>query len=61
MVHDYTDSLALFSHVNTTLEQNRCDHIPYCLDNQYHALRKNELADSKLVMFNKKTNECYCK
>ena len=41
MVHDCTDSLALLSQVNTDIEQNRCDHIAYCLDNQYHALRKN--------------------
>ena len=41
MVHDCTDSLALLSQVNTDIEQNRCDHIAYCLNNQYHALRKN--------------------
>ena len=40
MVHDCTDSLALLSHVNTDLEQNSCDHIAYCLDNKYHALKK---------------------
>ena len=36
MVHDCTDSLALLSQVNTDLEQNRHDHIGYCVDNQYH-------------------------
>ena len=33
MVDDCTDSLALLSQVNTELEQNRHDHIAYCLDN----------------------------
>ena len=33
MVHDCTDSLALLSQVNADLEQNRRDHIAYCLDN----------------------------
>ena len=33
MVDDCTDSLALISQVNTELEQNRHDHIAYCLDN----------------------------
>ena len=49
MVHDCTDSLALLSQVNTDLEQDRRDHIAYCLDNQYHALRKNVPADSKFL------------
>ena len=49
MVHDCTDSLALLSQVNTDLEQNRRDHIAYCLDNQYHALRKNVPADSEFL------------
>ena len=31
MVHDCTDSLALLIQVNTDLEQNRHDHIAYCL------------------------------
>ena len=47
MVHDCTGSLALLSHVNTDLKQNKRDHITYCLDNQYHALRKNVPADSE--------------
>ena len=47
MVHDCTDSL--LSHVNTKLGQNRHDHIAYCLDNQYHALRKNVPADSEFL------------
>ena len=33
MVHDCSNSLALLSQVNTDLEQNRRDHIAYCLDN----------------------------
>ena len=49
MVHDCTDSLALLSQVNTDLEQNRRDHIAYCLDNQYYTLRKNVTADSEFV------------
>ena len=49
IVHDCTDSLALLSHVNTDLERNRHDHIAYCLDNQYHALRKNVHADSEFL------------
>ena len=40
MVHDCTDSLALLSQVNIDLEQNRRDHIAYCIENQYYALRK---------------------
>ena len=49
MVHNCTDSLALLSQVNTDLEQNRHDYIAYCLDNQYHALRKNILAHSEFL------------
>ena len=49
MVHDCTDSLALLSQVNADLEQNRCDHIAYCLDNQYHTLRKNVPTDSEFL------------
>ena len=30
------DSLVHLSHVNIDPEQNCCDHIAYCLDNQYH-------------------------
>ena len=33
MIHDCSNSLALLSQVNTDLEQNRRDHIAYCLDN----------------------------
>ena len=40
-VYYCTDSLALISHVNSSLEQTRRDNIAYCLDNQYHVLRKN--------------------
>ena len=40
MVHDCTDSLALLSQVNIDPEQNKGDHIAYCIDNQYHALSK---------------------
>ena len=47
MVHDFTDSLALLSQVNADLEQNRHDHIAYCLDNQYYTLRKNVPTDSE--------------
>ena len=47
MVYDCTYSLALLSQVTTNLEQNRCDHIAYCLDNQYYAVRKNVPADSE--------------
>ena len=49
MVHDCTDSLALLSHVNVDLEQNSRDHIAYCLDNQYHTLRKNVSTDSEFL------------
>ena len=49
MVPDCTDSLALLSQVSTDLEQNRHDHIAYCLDNQYHPLRKNVPADSEFL------------
>ena len=47
MVHDFTDSLALLNQVNADLEQNRHDHIAYCLDNQYYTLRKNVPTDSE--------------
>ena len=46
MVHDSTDLLILLRHMNTDPEQNRCDNIAYCLDNQYHTLRKNEPANA---------------
>ena len=51
MVHGCTDSVVLLSHVNTDLEQNKVDHIAYCLYNQYHALRKNVLADSEFLFW----------
>ena len=35
--------------MNTDLDQNRHDHIAYCKDNQYHALRKNIPADSEFL------------
>ena len=47
VVHDYMDSLALLSHVNSSLEQTRRDNIAYCLDNQYHTLRKNVPSESE--------------
>ena len=46
MVHDCTDSLALLSHVNSSLEQTRRDNTAYCSDNQYYALRKNVPSES---------------
>ena len=49
IVNDCTDSLELLSQVNTDLEQNRHDHIAYCQDNQYHALRKNIPTDSEFL------------
>ena len=49
MVHDCTDSLALLIQVNTDLDQNRRDHIAYCLDNQYHTLKKNVPTDSEFL------------
>ena len=49
MVHDCIDSLALLSQVNADLEQNRHDHIAYCPDKQYHALRKNVPANSEFL------------
>ena len=49
MVHDCTDLLALLSQVDIDLEQSRCVHIGYCLDNQYHALRKNVPANSEFI------------
>ena len=47
MLHDCTDSLALLSHMNSSLEQTRRYNIAYCLDNQYHALRKNVPSESE--------------
>ena len=49
MVHDCTDSLALLNHVNSSLEQTPRDNIAYCLDNQYHALRRNVPFESKFL------------
>ena len=49
MVHDCTDSLALPSHVNSSLEQTRRDNIAYCFDNQYHTLRKNVPSESEFL------------
>ena len=49
LVHDCIDSLTLLSQVNTDLKQNRRGHIAYCLDDQYHALRKNVPADSEFL------------
>ena len=49
MVHDCTDSLALLSHVSSSLEQTHRDNTAYCLDNQYHTLRKNVPSDSEFL------------
>ena len=49
MVHDRTDSLAALSHVNSSLEQTRIDNKDYCLDSQYHALRKNVPSESAFL------------
>ena len=35
--------------MNTDLEQNRSDNIANCLDNQYHVLKKNVLAESEFL------------
>ena len=45
----------LLTQVNTDLEQNRRDHIAYCLDNQCRALRENVPADS-LINDHQKNN-----
>ena len=49
IVHECTDSLALLSHVNSTIEQNRRDNIAYCLDSQYRSLRKNVPSESEFL------------
>ena len=49
MVHDWTDSLVLRSHVNSDLVQNRRNRTACCLYNQYYALRKNVSADSEFL------------
>ena len=49
MVHDCTDSLPLLNHVNSNLEQTCRDNITDCLDNQYHALRKNVSSESEFL------------
>ena len=49
MVHDITDSLALLSHLNSSLEQTGTENIAYCLDNQYHALKKNVPSESEFL------------
>ena len=49
MVHDCTYSLALLSHMNSSLEQTCRYNIAYCLDNQYHALRKNVPSESDFL------------
>ena len=63
MVHDCTDLLALLSQVDIDLEQSRCVHIGYCLDNQYHALRKKVPADSEFLFRDDltKKNDQYCR
>ena len=52
MVHDCTDSLALLSHVSSSLEQTHRNNTAYCLDNQYHTLRKNVPSDSEFLFGN---------
>ena len=49
MVHDCTDSLALVIYMNSSLEKTRRDNIVYCLDNQYHTLRKNVPSESEFL------------
>ena len=47
LLQDCMDPLALLSHVNSSLEQTCRYNIAYCLDNQYHALRKNVPSESE--------------
>ena len=49
MVHDCMDSLALLSHVNSSLEQTCRNNKAFCLDNQYHAIRKNVPSDLEFL------------
>ena len=39
--------MAMLSHINSQVEQNRKDNIAFILDRQYHCLRKNVPSDSK--------------
>ena len=41
VVHDCTDSIAMLSQANATIEQNRRDSIAFTMDRKYHSLRKN--------------------
>ena len=49
MAHDCNNSLALVSHLISGLEQICGDNIGYCLDNQYHALRKIVFSESEFL------------
>ena len=50
MVHNWTDSVVLLSHVNIDLKLNKCDHIAYILSRQYNTMRKNASADSEFLL-----------
>ena len=47
IVYDYTDLIAILSHINSQVEQNRTDNIAFTLERQYHCLGKNVSSDSK--------------
>lgn len=47
IAHEFTDSIAMLSQVNTNIEQNRKDSIAFSLGRKYYALRKNVPPESK--------------
>ena len=58
IVHDCTDSVAMVSHVNSLVEQNRRDNIAFTIDRQYHYLRKNIPSNSKELLKVMSQKEC---
>ena len=47
IIHDCTDSIAILSHTNAEIEQNRREDIVGCLDRRYRRLAKNVEPDSE--------------
>ena len=47
IAHEFTDSIAMLSQVNTNIEQTRRDNIAFSLDRKYHDLRKNVPPESQ--------------
>ena len=56
--HTFNDSITILGHVNSTIEQNKRDHIASCLDSQMYTKETNviSLKPRKLLL---KKDHCW--